>query len=279
MPLHTPTQPLRLQERDAAFATAALAIEDAKARHASARQHRAICRLRIGSALWLQIILLPLLFCGLLILAEPALTNFWRNCIAFWFARLDLPLQATNPAASISTLHFDWRNDVVEAAIPGFSARLTSMALTLLVFATTFRMQGRMVPLQYLLRILCGVQAIALLFFWYAPAQFPYTVSDHLQDLLTMGHILILAIPLMLAVGYYLLQLSLSVKVTHTLGILGYFIVMIPHKAVLHTLILYKTSVLYMPLLYVCFGAVFDVLLFVALYSWLISMLPQQGTQ
>jgi hypothetical protein len=277
--MHTPTPPLRLQERDAAFAAAALAIKDAKARHACARQHRAIRRLSVGPALWLQLVLLPGLFCGLLVLAEPALTNFWRSCFAFWFAHLDLPLQETSHAASINALRFDWRNDTGEAAIPGFSARMTSMVFTFLLFAATFRMQGRMVPLQYLLRILCGVQGIALLFFWYAPAQFPYTVSDHLQDLLTMGHILILAIPLMLAVGYYLLHQRLSLKLAHTLGILGYFIVMIPHKAVLHTLILYKTSVLYMPLLYVCFGAVFDVLLFVALYSWLISMLPEQDTQ
>ena len=37
-------------------------------------------------------------------------------------------------------------------------------------------------------------------------------------------------------------------------------------------------SVLFMPVLYICFGAVFDALVFVALYSWAVSNAPVDAT-
>jgi hypothetical protein len=33
-----------------------------------------------------------------------------------------------------------------------------------------------------------------------------------------------------------------------------------------------------MPVLYICFGAVFDALIFVALYSWAVSNAPMKAT-
>jgi len=39
-----------------------------------------------------------------------------------------------------------------------------------------------------------------------------------------------------------------------------------------------RLSVLFMPVLYLCFGAVFDALVFVALYSWAASNTPANAT-
>lgn len=258
--------------------SAAQAISDARLRHATANQHRALRRLTAGPFLIAQAVLLPIAFCALLLAAEPLIMNFWRDCILFWLTRLDIPLQARQ-ALSEGGLHFDWIGTVNDSFMPGFAMKLASALATFLVFASTTSMSNQKLPLRYLLRILCVVQAIALVFFWYAPSQFPYSIPDHMRDIISMGYMLMLAIPVMLAIGYYLLHVDLGVKIVHTVFILSYFILMIPHKVVLHTLILYKMSLLYMPLLYVCLGAVFDVLLFVALYSWTVSMLPEQATR
>ena len=59
--------------------------------------------------------------------------------------------------------------------------------------------------------------------------------------------------------------------------VLGYFAVMLPFKVVLHALILQHFSVIFMPVLYLCFGAIFDLMVFVALYSWITSQVPAEA--
>ncbi|MEB0133884.1 hypothetical protein QN362_00920 [Actimicrobium sp. CCC2.4] len=268
-----------LQMRNAAIVSAARAIQEARQHHATAGQHRALRRLTAGPSVIAQALLLPTVVCTLLLLGEPFILNFWRGCIQFWLTRLDIPLYAEQQTMAMKTLNFEWIGAANASYMPSFTTKLASAMTTFVVFALTSNMHKDKLPLQYLLRIVCVVQALALLFFWYAPSQFPYSIPDHMRDIVSMGSMLMLAIPVMLAIGYYLLDLSLTAKITHTMFILSYFILMIPHKVVLHTLILYKMSLLYMPVLYICLGAVFDMLLFVALYSWTVSMVPEEITR
>ena len=265
--------------REAAFESAAIAIHDAKTRHAAARQHRAISRITIEPYLLAEAIILPILFCGILLLAEPYLMTFWRDTIIFWLSQMDIPLQVQQHIMTIGGLHFEWINAYNPSAMPDFATKLMSAIVTFVVFAATTRMSSKLLPIKYLLRILCAVQTVALVFFTYIPSQFPYSIPDHMRDLINMGYMLILAIPILLAIGFYLLHFPLVSKVTNSIAILGYFIVMTPFKVVLHAVVLYHFSLLYMPLLYICFGAVFDMLIFVALYSFVVSRLPQQATQ
>ena len=279
MHLHKDNPSRLLQMREAAFESATIAIKDAKMRHAAARQHRAISRITIEPALWLQAVLIVIICCCAILVAETRLMEFWRDCIVFLFRQMDIPLMAQHHASTISALRFEWSPDANQSYMPNFAMKLGSAVITFVIFASTTKMGGNKLPLQYLLRILCAVHTIALIFFWYVPSQFPYTIPDHIRDLVNMGYMLVLAIPVLLGIGYYLLHLKLVIKLFHTILILVYFILMIPVKIVLHTLILYHFSLLYMPLLYICFGAVFDVLIFIALYSWAISALPEQVTQ
>lgn len=53
---------------------------------------------------------------------------------------------------------------------------------------------------------------------------------------------------------------------------------MVPHQVLAQALIMQHLSVLFMPVLYICFGAVFDALVFVALYSWAASNAPLDAT-
>ncbi|MFT5959943.1 MAG: small-conductance mechanosensitive channel [Burkholderiaceae bacterium] len=266
------------QLRNAAIESATQAIQIARQHHASVGQHRAMRRLTAGPFVIVQVLLLPALFCSWLLIGEPLILSFWNDCIQFWLTRLDIPLQARQQTGAMSTLHFGWIGAANASYMPSFTTKLGSALATFVVFALTSNMSKDRLPLQYLLRIVCVVQALALLFFWYAPSQFPYSLPDHMRDIISMGSVLMLAIPVMLAIGYYLLDVSLTLKIANTVFMLSYFILMIPHKVVLHTLILYKMSLLYMPVLYICFGAVFDMLLFVALYSWAISLVPERVT-
>ena len=89
---------------------------------------------------------------------------------------------------------------------------------------------------------------------------------------------ILLAIPVLMALGYYPLQISWQAKVVHTLLILMFFGVMVPQQALVHLLILQHLSVVFMPVLYLCFGALFDMMVFVALYAWAASTAPLSAT-
>jgi len=265
--------------REAAFAAAHKVLAAARRKQVHVQSHRAIGRLPIGFQLLLQAIALPLLFCGTLLWAEPQVLAFWRDCILFWSDLLDIPLRAHGEATGMRELGIAWKDGAGSADdLPSANMLLATTVVTGAAWIASRQLRGAMLPLRYLLRILAVVQALALAFFWLLPAQFPYTVESHLTDLASMGFVLLVATPAMLTVGYYVLELGLATKIAHTLLILAYFAIMVPHQIVLHVLVLQHLSLLFMPVLYICFGALFDVLVFVALYSWAASKLPAQAT-
>ena len=95
---------------------------------------------------------------------------------------------------------------------------------------------------------------------------------------MTIGYVIMVATPVMLAVGYYILNQNILIKLFHTTLILLFFTVMIPHQVLAQAFIMQHLSILFMPLLYICFGAVFDALVFVALYSWAASNAQANAT-
>jgi hypothetical protein len=139
-------------------------------------------------------------------------------------------------------------------------------------------MKGATLPLKYPLRIVCVVQLITVIFFGWLPGNFPYSIARHSEELMTIGYVIMVSTPVMLAVGYYILNQSLWVKLFHTALILLFFGIMVPHQVLVQALIMQHMSVLFMPVLYLCFGAVFDALVFVALYSWAASNAPASAT-
>ena len=95
---------------------------------------------------------------------------------------------------------------------------------------------------------------------------------------MTIGHVIMVATPVMLAVGYYILNQSILIKLFYTALILVFFAILVPHQVLAQAFIMQHLSVLFMPVLYLCFGAVFDALVFVALYSWAVSNAPANAT-
>jgi hypothetical protein len=265
-------------DRDMAFASARLALARAHKRHIQVRQHRAINHLHMGPYLLLQTLLLPAVFCGLLWWGQSYLFELWQTYILVWAKQLDIPLVASTGSATASKLGLIWSVGNHFDDLPSGGTLAITGLLTLVVFMISFGMNGRMFPLKYLLRILCVIQGFALVFFWLQPSGFPYDISNHVNDLAIMGYVLLMAIPVMLALGYYVLNIDMGTKLLHTALILLYFIVMVPFQVIGHVLILQNFSLLFMPILYICFGTLFDMLIFVALYSWAASTAPAQAT-
>jgi len=267
---------------DHRFHEAFAAAEKARARLISIRPHRSLTPLKVTPYLLLQALLLPVVLCGLLLWMQPQLLEFWRHCIIFWSDQLALPFSLSSQINEASSpLGLQWRQTGPGGPggqIPGLTNFATTTAATLLVFALSFRMKNKTTPLKYLVQIMCGVQICTLIFYQLNPARFTGSIARHSEELMVMGYVVMLITPVMLAIGYYILNQSLLSKLLYTVAILLFFAVMVPHQVLVHALILKNVSTLVMPLLYVCFGAVFDVLVFIALYSWVASKSPLNAT-
>jgi hypothetical protein len=266
------------REHDREFHAAFQAVRKARSSHVKVRPHRSITPLDVTPWLLAQAIVLPILLCGLLLWVKPMLLSFWRACILFWAGGLGLPFfhsTQLNEAGQYALL----LSGAGEAApLPGVTTMVVTALLTAVAFLLSLRMKNAMLPLKYPLRIVCVVQFVTLIYFWLAPGGFPYTIARHSEELMTIGYVVVVATPVMLAMGYYILNESLLTKLGYTALILLFLVIMVPHQVLVQALIMQHLSVLFMPVLYICFGAVFDALVFVALYSWVASNAPSDAT-
>ena len=266
------------KEHDRGFHAAFLAVKQARNQHVEVRPHRAITPLKVTPYLLAQALILPIVLCAALLWGKPLILDFWRECIVFWSGGLGLPFARTSQLTEAGQYASRLSNVGVSALMPDSITMLVTAAVTLGGLALSLNMKNTTLPLKYPLRIVCVVQLVALLYFWFVPGNFPYSVARHSEELMTIGYVVMLATPVMLAVGYYILNQRLFIKLFHTALILGFFAIMVPHQVLAQAFIMQHLSVLFMPVLYICFGAVFDALIFVALYSWVASSAPVNAT-
>ncbi|HJV88437.1 MAG TPA: hypothetical protein VJ698_23430 [Noviherbaspirillum sp.] len=267
---------LKPEKRDAAFSRARQALRDARARHGRKALHRSIGRIALTPGNLAYAIGLPILLWILLVGFKAELMALWRAVMDFWLAYLGVPLRSVAPHPPDADIAFAPLAPGDAFGLPGTTLMLATAAVSVAGWALSYRLQREKMPLRYLVRILCGIQLSATAAIWFFPASFSFTAHDHVAGVVNNGYRVMLAIPFMLGAGYYVFNANLLKKTWYTAIIFGYFVVMIPHKAVVHGFLLQHGSVLFMPLLYMCFGTTFDVLAFIALYSWAASNLPEQ---
>ncbi len=266
------------REHDRVFHATFSAARQARSRLVKVRPHRALTPMKVTRSLLAQAIVLPVLLCGVLFWAKPLLFDFWRSCILFWSRGLDLPFMLSGQPDESRQYTLSLLNGSDGAPLPGPVTLAATSVVVLLAFALSLRMKDARLPLKYPLRIVCVIQLVTLIYFWLTPWAFPYSIERHSEELMNIGYVGMLAMPVMLSLGYYILNQSVLMKLFHTALIFLFFVIMVPHQVLAQALVLQHLSVLFMPVLYICFGAVFDALVFVALYSWVVSDVPANAT-
>lgn len=277
-PATGPVAPTYTQTREQAFSAARNMLSTFQRSQQMGQPHRAMRHVTMRPILWLHMLVLPLVLVASLFEAKAQIDTFWRDYLLGWAEWLDLPLHPASAMERTDQLGVVWRADALTGGLNLEQGMWLGLALTVLVWAATLSMRGHWLPVNYLLRAVCVVQALSLAYFWWIPIPFPHGVLDHTLNMLDAGYTLMLAIPVLMGLGYYALNLSLGTKLLHTLLIEAFFLVLIPQQALVHLVILQHGSVVFMPVLYLCFGALFDMMVFVALYAWLASRAPLSAT-
>ncbi|QOL48146.1 hypothetical protein [Massilia litorea] len=259
---------------DTAFRLPLRKLGEAKAMFAAVAPHRSLARAPFDTRNLATGVCIAFVLWALLLAAQPLLIHQWTQYIGFWLKALGLPAGTIVGASQAEPLH--QLLAPLKSAIPSPEMLFGALAFGGAAWFAAGRLEGRLLPIKYLLRSLCVILLLSILVLLVWPESFAYSLEQHAGDLMTNGYRCLLVFPFMLGVGYHLFDERLVVKLLYSLAIETYFIVMIPHKIILHIVALHFGTRLSMPLLYVCLGSAFDVLVFVALYAWALSNLPPQ---
>ena len=201
--------------------------------HAADRSQLAAWRWRDG----LLGVLTGLLTTAAVVMLRAQWLAWAQGIVSFWHSHMGLP-----PLSGIS------------ASPPSGALVLGTTAAVALIWTVSGTWPEHRWPLRAVLRGLCLVQASACLFFALVPAQFPYTLNQHLDALWMQGSQFLVFVPLMLCMGWGVLRLPWALKLLAPGMVVLYFALLLPHQLAVHAWVLVQGSALFMPLLFLCFG-------------------------
>jgi hypothetical protein len=139
------------------------------------------------------------------------------------------------------------------------------------VVLLSFLFTERFTPLKYFLRLLVLIQLTAIAFFALAPGGFPYRVEDHVFLLLTAGLVVLGLVPILLGLTLHVFDLAFWRKLVLTALVLVHLAVFVPLNVLVHVWLIQHGTAILMPVLFLVFGLLLDVFVFVTFYGWALS--------
>jgi hypothetical protein len=133
----------------------------------------------------------------------------------------------------------------------------------------------RFTPLRYFLRFLALLLAITLGYFALTPAgSFPYTLASYSGGLLAAAQVVLVLVPLLLGFTWFVFDVSWGRKLLLAALLLGHLAVFIPLQVMAHAWLILQGSLALLPVLFLVFGLLMYVMIFVAFYGWGMSWPP-----
>jgi len=241
------------------------------------RQHRAMIGLRWTPSRIIRAISLSVFWLAVVILALPSLARgyalFYEE-IVWW---VGLPA-----GVSVSTVRVGELLAVgvpylrVESPWPEQIHWLVVGGLTVLAVAVSFVLPDRFLPARYFLRFLAMVQSVSLGYFAFASPPFLYPLPGYTAGLLMAGLAVLVLIPPVLGLSFYIFDHSLRQQLALTVMLLLHVAVFLPVQVLIHAWLAHYLSALVQPTLFFIFGLLLEVMVFVAFYGWAMSW---QGTE
>jgi len=230
--------------------------------------HRALAHFRLGPTNLVAAIFLFVFFSLIWVVFLPKICLFWTHVLMLGIRIL--PLRAELGLAQhhlTPFISFDIPYLRMEPVLPSPLIWWLTCAVTLGLFAGSFFLSSKLIPVMYLLRGILLVPITALLYFVFLPARFPHTPDSYMEGLVTAGTALISIVPLLFGLTYYIFDFGLLKKAFLTAITMTHLALFLPLQVLLQALFLQKT-VLFMPMLYIIFGMPVNILIIVAFYSW-----------
>jgi hypothetical protein len=156
----------------------------------------------------------------------------------------------------------------MQAPLPSNTVWWVALVVTAVVLVVSFLLPHAFLPLAYALRLMVMVQATALVFFRVAPSRFPYDLPSYTSSMLATGMAILLVLPVLLALTFYVIDVGLLRKIILTVVMVGHLLVFIPLQYAVHAWLVLHGTLLVLPVLFMLFGLLPEVTILIALYGW-----------
>ena len=234
--------------------------------------HRSMIGLRASPALLLDLFVLPaILLVGVYIVLDR-LMDGWRVMMEAMRGPLQLgdsigtTIVELLPSVSVAVPVY-----LVEAGWPSTTQLVTGWLITAALAFAGAALTGRFMPFGYLLRALSMLQLASQVWFTLADPPFPYALSVYGSGLLVTGVVILLLAPFLVGATFFVFDFPLQKKFALAGLLLGHLAVLFPLQATVHVWLIAHGSMLWMPILFLVFGVLLDIFVYVALYGWAMS--------
>lgn len=232
-------------------------------------QHRAIWHQTLPRRRLVQGIALALGFATLLLLARHWIAQVWSDVLLWWLHALELPGHFA-PGDARASGWFGLTAPVVAVELPAPDAwqPLRHGALLLLLCWCSGWLPDLAKPLAFLLRLGVLVHGAAVAFFMFWSASFAHALGSHVVSGLRQAWYLMLALPWIHLLTYYLFPFAAWQRAALTALSLAWLFVLTPLQYALHAALVHEAGLILLPLLNLLFGVTLPVVGIVALYGW-----------
>ena len=230
--------------------------------------HRALARFVLEPLDLVTASLLVILFTFVWIAALPLVCRFWQAVLETGMRVLAMHAELGLTEHQFSPyIRFTIPFPRMPGILPDAQTWWTSTAVVVLLFAASFLLPKKLIPIVYLLRAVLFLHVTALLFFLFLPARFSHSPDSYMEGLTGYAIALISFVPILFGLTYYIFDFGIVRKALLTAMTMWHLVLFVPLQILLQAIVLQKT-VLFMPLLYIVFGLPVDVLIILAFYSW-----------
>jgi len=232
--------------------------------------HRALLSSPLDRPKLLQALALMAAFVVIWYLLLPIVSWFWGTTMLTAAETLKLVGAVNRPEhyTLAGILSFDVPALYVPAGLPPRWVWELGAGLAAVLLAISFVLPGRYLPLAYVLRLVALLQAAAEIYFALWPNDFPYTSGGYIHTMLLASVVFIWLVPVVLGLTYYLFDFTLTQKLVLTGIVMSHQVVMVPLQYVVHALVLYHLSLLFLPVLFFGLSLPLNVLVLMAFYGW-----------
>jgi hypothetical protein len=218
----------------------------------------------------LQAAALGVTLTAVLVLAMNPLSRLWQETMSVLIQWLALDAQILSSSIHAGRALLGVRLGInMEIAAPDLATMALHGMMCIGVFGLSWA--ARSMPLRCGLRVLCGLHFLGLLMTVVQGDAFAYTLLDHTRALYDSAVIWLFLTPGLLAAGFYLVERSWLNRLAASAVLLGFEIISLPLKLVLHCALVTLLSTAAIPLLFLAAGPVLDILLLAALYAWVLT--------
>jgi hypothetical protein len=202
------------------------------------------------------------------LIAAPYVGRFWAATFETWFDLLGL--QGTIAVIETQGRFFNTAMPrvTIAAAPPGTILLIAVGFLTAAGLLMSFLLKAALTPVSYLLRAFCFIQATAVFYFAFFTPYFPHDLPGYISTMLGSSMAFITALPAIMSFTFYIFDVTLVRKLQMTFLVMLHLVILAPLQYLVHVFLIVKLSTLFMPVLYIMFGLLPQIGIFIAFYSW-----------